>query len=90
MQKAQRQSGQDGRLHQVSVPVAVVLHRSQSSECGCLILCVTLLQWQHCAQHAARAGDGGERKISRAGFDVTPLTAEQREAEAAKLTAFQR
>lgn len=32
----------------------------------------------------------GDRKISKAGYDVTPLTAEQKAAEAAKLTEFQR
>ncbi|KAF8067191.1 msrB [Scenedesmus sp. PABB004] len=36
-------------------------------------------------------GDGATpRKVSRSGFDVTPLTPEQRAAEAASLTDFQR
>lgn len=30
------------------------------------------------------------RRVSKAGYDITPLTAEQREAAAAKLTDFQR
>jgi hypothetical protein len=32
----------------------------------------------------------GPRKVSKSGFDVTPLTAEQRQQEAAKLNDFQR
>jgi hypothetical protein len=40
-------------------------------------------------QHAFAAGSE-PRKVSRSGFDVTPLTAEQRQQEAAKLNDFQR
>lgn len=36
------------------------------------------------------AADGTPRKVSRSGFDVTPLTAEQKAKEAAQLTDFQK
>ncbi|WIA32863.1 hypothetical protein OEZ86_006038 [Tetradesmus obliquus] len=38
----------------------------------------------------APSAGSGSRKVSKLGFDVTPLTAEQRQAEAAKLNDFQR
>lgn len=36
------------------------------------------------------AAEGTPRKVSRSGFDVTPLTAEQKAKEAAQLTDFQK
>ena len=36
------------------------------------------------------AGGTQERRVSKAGYDITPMTAEDREREAAKLTDFQR
>lgn len=38
----------------------------------------------------ATAAEGTPRKVSRSGFDVTPLTAEQKAKEAAQLTDFQK
>jgi hypothetical protein len=40
--------------------------------------------------HHALAAGSEPRKVSGLGFDVTPLTAEQRQQEAAKLNDFQR
>jgi len=39
---------------------------------------------------AAASADGTPRKVSRSGFDVTPLTPEQKAQEAQQLTDFQR
>jgi non-canonical (house-cleaning) NTP pyrophosphatase len=41
------------------------------------------------AARTTHAGSASQR-VSRAGFDVTPLTAAERAAEAAKLSDFQR
>jgi hypothetical protein len=40
--------------------------------------------------HPAPADGVKERRISKSGYDVAPLTAEEREKQAAQLTDFQK